>query len=333
MNKKMTWIIAGCGGLLVVCCLLTVVVVVVAGGPIQDRVASLMNQTQGQLQQGGDTTIPDLLPTAAPGSGPAPTIAPSGNGPAPTKPASGSTSTSGNPFLDALTKAKSANKYRVEFSMLFGGTQGGTYKETPFVAFSGEIDGSNSHVVSNGGLISTMMTGSETGKIEIINFGGTEYMKGASSLMGVIKLDPNTWYISTNRTASSFTDFAKPDEFSSWTGSTNTSDFSKTGSESLDGQNCDVYLYDMKSVKNAALLGLLGSAQDKSGFDSIDRADVNLWVCGDGYVHKYILDYEGHNSKTTTDKAALKMNWHVWDVNSSAINIQAPAGAKPMPTK
>ena len=88
----------------------------------------------------------------------------------------------------------------------------------------------------------------------------------------------------------------------------------------------------MKSVKNAALTGLLGSAQDKSGFDSIDRADVNLWVCGDGYVHKYILDYEGHNSKTVTDKGALKINWHVWDVNSPAINIQAPAGAKPMPT-
>ena len=221
----------------------------------------------------------------------------------------------------------------IRFSMLFGGTTNGTYKETPFVAFSGEIDGTNSHVTSNGGLLSTMMTGSETGKIEIIDFGGSEYMKGASSLMGVIKLDPNTWYISTDKTASSFTDFAKPDEFSSWTGSTNTSDFTKTRSESLDGQNCDVYLYDMKSVKNAALTGLLGSAQDKSGFDSIDRADVNLWVCGDGYVHKYILDYEGHNSKTATDKAALKMNWHVWDVNSSAINIQAPAGAKPMPTK
>jgi hypothetical protein len=329
MSKNMIWIIGGCGALLVVCCLLTVVVFVVAGNQIQDTIAGLTNQTQGFSPQGGDTTLPVQLPTAAPAGGPAPTTAP-GGGPVPTK--APSASTSGNPFLDALTKAKGATKYRVDFSMAFGGTQNGTYKETPFVAFSGEIDGTNSHIISNGGFLSSMMTGSETGKIEITEFGGTEYMKGASSFMGVIKLDPNTWYISTSPTANSFTDFAKPDEFSSWTGSTNAGDFSKTRSESLDGQNCDVYLYDMKSVKNAALLGLLGSAQDKSGFDAIDRADVNLWVCGDGYVHKYILDYEGHNSKTVTDKAALKMNWHVWDVNSPTISVKAPTGAKPMPT-
>jgi hypothetical protein len=321
MNKNLMLIIGGCGVLLVVCCMMTVVVVVVAGGSIQDQVAAIFNQTQGQLTQGTDTTTPGELPTV---------VAPGGN-PAPTKPSSGSTS--GNPFLDALTKAKAANKYRVEFSMVFGGTENGTYKEAPFVAFSGEIDGTNSHIISSGGLLSSMMTGSETGKVEIIDAGATEYMKGASSLMGVIKLDPNTWYIANDKTASSFADFAKPDEFSSWTGSSNLSDFKKVRSESVDGQGCDVYLYDMKSLKNAALTGLLGSSQSKSDFDSIDRADINLWLCGDGYVHKYILDYEGHSSKDATQKGALKMNWHVWDVNSPTINIQAPAGAKPMPTQ
>ena len=319
MNKNLPLIIGGCGLLLVVCCLMTVAVVVVAGGSIQDQIAGIFNQTQGQLTQGDDTTVPSELPT----------LPATGVKPAPTKSASGS----GNPFLDALTKAKSANKYRVDFSMAFGGVQNGTYKETPFVAFTGEIDGTNSHITSNGGLLSSMMTGSETGKVEVIDAGGTEYMKGASSLMGVIKLDPNTWYIATDKTASSFADFAKPDEFSSWTGSSNLSDFQKVRSESVDGQGCDVYLYDMKSLKNAALTGLLGSSQSKNDFDSIDRADVNLWLCGDGYVHKYILDYEGHSSKDATQKGALKMNWHVWDVNSPAINIQAPAGAKPMPTK
>ena len=327
-NNRVPLIIGGCVVLLLCCCLAVAGIVLMN----KDQFTQLFSQINGISVQTSEQPQPTDL-----GVPPLPGVngsTPSTSGKAtvvPTKPSSASTS--GNPFVDALTKAKAANKYRVEFSMAFGGTQNGTYKETPFVAFSGEIDGTNSHIISNGGLISTMMTGSETGKIEITDVGGTEYMKGASSLMGVIKLDPNTWYIATDKTASSFTDFAKPDEFSSWTGSTNSSDFKKTRSESLDGQNCDVYLYDMKSVKSAALVGLLGSAQDKSGFDSIDRADINLWVCGDGYVHKYILDYEGHNSKTVTDKAALKMNWHVWDVNNPSINIQAPSGAKPMPTK
>ncbi|MDE3091120.1 MAG: hypothetical protein KGJ80_17230 [Chloroflexota bacterium] len=43
------------------------------------------------------------------------------------------------------------------------------------------------------------------------------------------------------------------------------------------------------------------------------------------------MDYEGHDSKNVNSKAALKMNIHVWDFNNSAISVQAPAGAKPMP--
>lgn len=325
MKGRLPLIIGGCVGLLVVCCVLSFAVILVLGGPIQSQIAGIFNQTQTQLQQGVETSVPGESP-----SGQA-TLPASGANPVPTKPSSASTS--GNPFLDALTKAKGANKYRVEFSMVFGGVENGKYKESPFIAFNGEIDGKNSHIVSTGGLLSSLYTGSETGKIEIIDAGGTEYIKGATSLMGMIKLDPNTWYISSEKSASSFSDFAKPDEFSSWTGSTNLKDFQKVRSESLDGQGCDVYLYDFKSLKNAALVGLLGSSQNKSDFDSIDRADITLWLCGDGYVHKYVLDYEGHSSADATQKGALKMNSHVWDVNNPLINVQAPSGAKPMPTQ
>lgn len=323
-NNRLPLIIGGCVVLLLCCCLGAFVVAYLN----KDTFMQTLGLAQSQSQSGTDTGLAPLSGS----TGNTPTT--SGQATAvPTSPSGGVLPNVGNLFGNALQKAKSATKYRVDFSMVFGGVQNGQYKEAPFVAFTGEIDGSNSHITSNGGLLSSMMTGSETGKVEIIESGGTEYMKGATSLFGAIKLDPNTWYIANQQTASSFAEFAKPDEFSSWTGSGKLTDFQKTRSESVDGQSCDVYLYDMKSIKNAALVGLLGSSQNKNDFDSIDRADINLWLCGDGYVHKYVLDYEGHSSKDATQKGALKMNWHIWDVNNPLIVIQAPAGAKPMPTK
>lgn len=329
MNKKVLWIVGGCAVLLLLCCVAIFVVYFVFKDTIQQQILGSLS-TGVELPLG--TVVPEL-PSVVPPSlgritpGAVPTV-----GALPTSKAASSASSTGNPFLDALTKAKSATKYRVEFSMAFGGMENKVYKETPFIAFNGEVDGKNSHIIPTGGLLSSLYTGSETGKLEIVDVGGTEYLKGASSLMGVIKLDPNTWYISNDSSSSSFASFAKPDEFSSWTG-TSFSDMKKVRSESLDSQGCDVYLYDFKSLQNAALTGLLGTSGGQSNFDVLDRADVTVWLCGDGFVHKYILDYEGHSSKDATQKSALKMNWHVWDVNSSAINIQAPTGAKPMPTK
>lgn len=331
MNNKVLWIVGGCAVLLLLCCVVVVVGYMLVWPSVQNQIlGSLGANVELPLGTVVPPSLGNITPVALPTLGASSSSRASS---ASSSKASSSSLISGNPFLDALTKAKGATKYRVEFSMVFGGMQSGKYQESPFIAFNGEVDGNNSHIISTGGLMSSLYTGSETGKVEITDVGGKEYLKGATSLMGVIKLDPNTWYIANDTSSNSFASFAKPDEFSSWTGSAKSGDFQKVRSESLDGQGCDVYLYDLKSIQNAALVGLLGSAQDKSGFDSIDVASINLWVCGDGYVHKYVLDYEGHNSKTPTDKAALKMNWHVWDVNNPTINIQTPTGAKPMPTK
>jgi hypothetical protein len=58
---------------------------------------------------------------------------------------------------------------------------------------------------------------------------------------------------------------------------------------------------------------------------------MNVWLCGDGYVHKFTMDYEGHNATQASSKAAMKMNMHIWDYGNPSISVQAPAGAKPMP--
>ncbi len=274
-------------------------------------------------QQGGEAIPTALAPFPSTGKTPFP----AGQATAvPTKPSGGLPST-GNPFADALNKAKTAGKYRVQFNWIFGGTTNGKYTEEPFFDFTGEVDGTNSHLVSKGGFMA-MLGGDTNATIEITEAGGKSYMKGVS-MFGMT--DPKVWYIQKDSsTTSGFSDFTKPDYFSGFTGD-NKADYKKVGTESLDAQQCDVYLYDVKSLQNAALGGLLGFSQAQGDFSAIDKGEMKVWLCGDGYVHKFTMDYQGHDSKDATQKGALKMNIHLWDFNNPTITVQAPAGAKPMP--
>lgn len=323
MNRNLALILGGCALVLVLCCVASAVVVVLEGSAIQDQIAGIFGQTTGQLQPPeavvptepaatGETPFPSGETTAVPTT-------------VPTTPAGGLPGV-GNLFGDALGKAKAATKYRVQFNWIFGGMQNGKYAEQPFFDFTGEADGKNLHLVSKGGFLA--MLGGDNSTIEITEADGKEYMKGIS-MFGMT--DPKVWYIQKDTsTTSGFSDFTKPDYFSGFTGD-NKADYKKVGTESVDGQSCDVYLYDVKSLQNAALSGLLGFSQAKGDFSAIDKAEMKVWLCGDGYVHKFTMDYEGHDSKDANSKAALKMNIHLWDFNNPTISVQAPQGAKPMP--
>ncbi len=270
---------------------------------------------QKQLQE-ASATLEAVATSAAPTKPPS-----SGTQPA----ASKTTATSsGNPFADALGKAKTATKFRVEFSWIIGGTDKGKYQETAFIDFNGEVDGQNSHMTSKGGLLAMLAKDANT-PVEITEAGGTTYMKGVT-MFG--QADPKLWYITDDSTSSSFSDFATVDVYKDWLSGVQSGEIKKARSEKLDNQNCDVYVYDMKSLQNAALSGFLGLAGDKSAFSVVDKGEVDFWLCGDGFVHQFLLDYQGHNSKDATQKAALKMNWHAWDFNNAAISVTAPKDAK-----
>jgi hypothetical protein len=316
MSRNVALVLAGCAGLLVVCCVLSVVTFAVAG----NQITQLLAQTTGQIQP---SQLPETLTTPdTSGENPFPS---SSETAVPTQP-SGGLPNVGNLFGNAVDKAKTASKYRVQFNWIFGGMQNGKYSEQPFFDFTGEVDGKNTHLVSKGGFLA--MLGGDNSTIEIVDAGGKEYMKGIT-MFGTT--DPNVWYIQKDTsTTSGFSDFTKPDYFSGFT-SDNAGDYKKVGSESLDGQSCGKYQYDLKSLQNSALVGLLGSAQDKTDFSAIDKAEMDVWLCGDGYVHQFVMDYEGHNQNQPDSKAAMKMNIHLWDYNNSSITVTAPANAKPMP--
>ncbi len=240
---------------------------------------------------------------------------------------SGSTS-SGNPFTDFVNKTKTANKYRVEFVWTFGSTDQGKYQEVSFFNMSGEVDNKNSHFVSKGGLMA-MLGGDQNATIEFIEADGKSYVKGMSIIPG---LDPKAWYITDDKMASGFKDYGKPDDFRNYAGGKD-SDFKKVRTESLDGQSCDVWVYDFKNVQNAAITSALAMSKDKGEFSVVDTGQVSTWMCGDGFVHKWSFEFRGHDAKDATNKGALIMGAHMWDFNNPTIVVTAPAGAKPMPGK
>jgi hypothetical protein len=327
-NKNLLMIGGGCLALLLLCVCIGGVTFVVAGNAINDT----FNQIQGQLGN-TDTELPSGLPPigqppdVVPPVGQPPSVSTRVSQPAPTQPATtGGSTTGGNLFADAANKMKSAQKYRLEFSWVFGGMENGKYQEQPFFDMTGMVDNNKSYFTSKGGLLA-MLASDKNAAIEIIEADGKSYMKGIN-MFGMT--DPKVWYISDGSSTSGFKDFAKPDEYKSFAGGKD-SDFKKTRSESVDGLSCDVWVYDFKSTQNSALTGLLGSAKDKGDFSAIDRADVSTWLCSDGFVHKYVVDYEGHDAKDATQKGALKINAHMFDFNNAGISVTAPKDAKPMP--
>ncbi len=327
MRKKMLVLLAASALLLMACSVSSLLGDLV---PQNASEQAAEEPTQTPLSRLSVPTQPGV--TAAPTKAGAVTVAPTKAGAAtavPTKASATTAPSSGSPFADALNKAGTATKFRVQFSWIFGGMDSGKYAEEALFDFTGEIDGAKSHLTSKGGMLA-MLGGDANTPIEIIEADGKTYMKGIS-MFGMT--DPKQWYISDdNSMTSGFGDFAKPDEYKDWVSGANSGDIKKVRSESLDGQSCDVYLYDIKSLQNQALSGLLGlSGGDKSDFSAIDKGEMDFWLCGDGFVHKFLMDYEGHNKQDPTQKAAMKMTWHAWDFNNASIVVTAPKDAKPMP--
>ncbi len=289
------------------------------------NVAPTLSAAQGQvmptLQALGTQTAPTI---AAAATRVATTVAGAGAQATPTRAASAST---GNLFNDALAKANTATKFRVQVAWIFGGMENNKYSEQPFIDFTGEVDGSKAHMSSKGGLLAMLSTDANT-SIEFIEADGKTYMRGVS-MFGLT--DPKTWYITDNSSTSSFADMAKPDSYKDWVSSANAGDFKKVRTEKVDNQNCDVYLYDMKSLKNSELSSLLALGKDQADFGVVDKSEIDFWLCGDGFVHQFVLDYSGHNTKDATQKAAMKLTWHAYDFNNASISVTAPKDAKAMP--
>jgi len=319
-NKNVLWIVGGCVGLLLICCVASAVVFVVAGNEIQKQISALTGM-------GEELEIPTAMPVV-------PTPALKSTSVVPTKAASSSATSSvasssapagTNPFASALSKAKSATKYRMQFAMLVGSTTNGKFAEEALFDFTGEVDGTNTHLSSKGGLLA-ILSGDPNSPVELITAGGKTYMKGIK-MFGLT--DPKVWYVtSNNSTAGGLEDFAKPDTFKDYVN--DAASFKKVGTEVVDGQPCDIWAGTLSGF-DPSMLSTLGGGKDTGDLGVVDRSETRFWLCTDGYVHKFAVEVEGHNAKTPTEKGSFKMNGHMWDFNNATIKVTPPADAKPLP--
>lgn len=326
-NKNIVAIAAGC---IVVLCLC----VGVAGAAIwmldiPSQLAAFSQDWGGTLRTPSPvlplSTTVKPLPTL-PVGGPTPLAAP----PTPTRAVvntpSASTPSSGNPLTDFVNKTKAATKYRVEFTWVLGTTEKGKYQEQAFMNMQGHVDGKNAYFASKGGLLA-IFGGDPNATLEFIEANGKSYVKGMS-LFGLA--DPKQWYITSDSMASSMRDFANPDEFRDYAGGKD-SDFKKVRTELFDGLSCDVWAYDFKNASTgfSALLGMTG--KDQSDFSAIDVGQTAVWLCADGFVHKWTFELRAHDAKNPNEKGAVIMTARMWDFNNPTLVVTAPPNAKPLP--
>ncbi len=321
MQNKGMLIVAGCVVLLCLC-------LGVAGAAVFDvpgRVAELSRSL------GGNAGISD--PTLSPSTGAA-TRAPAtpAGAPTPTRVVAAPTSpvvstpTAQNPLANFLSKAKTANKYRIEFVWIFGSTEKGNYQEVTFFNMTGQVDGKNSYLSSKGGLLG-MLGSDQNATIEFIQADGKSYVRGLS-LFGMA--DPKQWYVTDDSMASTVRDFADPDEFMDYSGGA-PGDFKKVRTEVLEDQSCEVWLYDFKGALVGGVGSLLSMAKDQGDLSVITVGQTSVWLCADGFIRKWMFELRGHDAKNPNEKGAIIMTARMWDYNNPAITVTAPPNAKPMP--
>jgi hypothetical protein len=325
-NKTLLWVLGGCAVILLVCCVGTVLVGVVFQNQMQEILASFAgidistgSPSVPPAPVGGITPmVPSANPTALAPASSASSAASSSR--------SSVSAATGNPFSDAISKAKSASKYRMQFAMIVGGTNNNKYTEETLFDMTGEVDGQNTHFSSKGGFLA-ILAGDANGTVEFMTAGGKTYMKGVK-MFGLT--DPKVWYVtSDNSMSGGMEDMVKPDTFQDYVN--NPADFKKVGTEAVDGQSCDIYAGALKGFDASSMLGVFGGGKDTSDIGVVDTSETRIWLCADGYAHKFSVNFEGHNSKNPAEKGAFKMNGHMWDFNNAAIKVTPPTDAKPMP--
>ena len=286
------------------------------------------------LQQSSPTATPapaqPTKPPAAPTTSAPATGVPATAAPAATKPPAAATAaptTSAPPdfgglWSDAQKKAKSASRFRMSMSWIVGATENGVYAEEPFIVLEGYTVVTDTYQVFSAGMLNEIMGGT---KIEMMEVGGKSYMKGAGFL-GL--MDPTKWYLMSDSSQSS-PPFEPDDMFNMASPGSATGENAarKIGTETLEGQSCDVWAWNF--TNSSQLLGFLSDVNSKVDMTVTDKAETKSWLCRDGYVHRVAMEILGHAKDNVNEKGAMKLESRMWDFENPALTIKAPEGALP----
>lgn len=105
--------------------------------------------------------------------------------------------------------------------------------------------------------------------------------------------------------------------------------FQALAREALDGQICQVWRYVPKTFAETGIGSALGSEREGSPFSALDQAEIKVWTCEDGALHRLSVEVAAHNARRASEKSSARLLLHLWDIQSAAIQIEPPANAQP----
>ncbi len=108
--------------------------------------------------------------------------------------------------------------------------------------------------------------------------------------------------------------------------------FSKTGSETLGAQTCDVYT-GSRAAFDAVFPKIAQSAllsEETLTLETIDRAEFQVSVCADGRVYRIAYNFDAHSKTDASKKGSFTFDAQLADYDAD-IKIQAPSDAVDMP--
>ena len=205
---------------------------------------------------------------------------------------------------------------------------GAELEPVTLVEMQGEVDGSNAHF-SLKGLLTTFLGIDPANTFEVIHYEGDSFLKGPVPLLGAME---DKWYHSPcrgrQRRATTAHAQLVPRSFFGEAG-IDPAAFELAGTETLDGQTCEVYSGDKEAVVSAfsKIGGATGATQQD--LDTIDAAEFKFWVCPDGYLHQIKMGIEGHEQDKPEEKGSFEILMKISDFDS-AITITPPADAEPL---
>jgi hypothetical protein len=277
------------------------------------------------------TTAP-VAPAATSETIPATTAPQPTTAPAATQ-ASGSSAAPGS-FAEALANAKAAQTYRVELELkasgqfaALAGDQGAGDQELVLISLNGAVDEQNSDLTLSGAFAS-LITGflgfDDPDGVQLLTVGDHSFIRGT-----LANSTEEKWYdlgesqdVQAPLTPGSLLDSLEQANL-------NVADFQQTGTETLDNQQCTVYEGDREAV--IAAFGSVGANQGEPLDPStVDDASMEFYICPDGYLHQMTMSLTAHEPETPDQKGTFALNLHIYDIDSSDINIVAPTDAEPL---
>ncbi len=235
------------------------------------------------------------------------------------------------PIQDAWDKTATAHAQRFEMNMTLAGDiwnlpgATGSKIEFSFMNFKGEFQGRDSHFVLKGYAVDYLIP-SDKG-IEMINLGDQIYLRGPVPLLGAPEAK---WYVEKVSALDRSRPVARPTDWMGYGyGNANWSGLKKSTPETLDGQRCDVYRGDKTATLVLYQSRNPAYVPGEDSFADFDAAESKVWVCGDGYVHQFLLSITTHSKYDPKQKGTLRLQMRFYDINGN-IKITAPANATPL---